>query len=190
MNFQTYQNLKEMGDRHVLNHKWLDAADAYREALLRNPGYAPAEKGFQEIKQRLEDLSAKVRDFAATLPACKLPYERYLNPYEILAVSGRLTEMPEGATLRKLKQRVIQQIQLNDGRADWLEDAEIGESRVRRILDDLDDDGGVKARWHWIIYECPELNRFLSHGDPLYFAFYTTSHSRQLKPLSADNKGL
>jgi len=31
----------------------------------------------------------------------------------------------------------------------------------------------MKPRWHWVIYECPELNRFLSHGDPLYFAFFT-----------------
>jgi tetratricopeptide (TPR) repeat protein len=153
-------------------NKWLDAADAYREALHRKPGYAPSEKGLEEIKQRLEKLSAKVRDFAANLPPCKQPYERYLNPFEILAVNGRLAEMPDGAALRKLKQRVIQQIQLNDGRADWLEGAEIGESRVRQILDDLDDESGMKPRWHWVIYECPELNRFLSHGDPLYFAFF------------------
>jgi tetratricopeptide (TPR) repeat protein len=154
-------------------NKWLDAADAYREALHRKPGYAPSEKGLEEIKQRLEKLSAKVRDFAANLPPCKQPYERYLNPFEVLAVNGRLVEMPDGSALRKLKQRVIQQIQLNDGRADWLEGAEIGESRVRQILDDLDDESGMKPRWHWIIYECPELNRFLSHGDPLYFAFFT-----------------
>lgn len=154
-------------------NKWLDAADAYREALHRKPAYSQSEKGLGEIKTRLENLSAKVRDFAASLPPCKQPYERYLNPFEILAVNGRLAEMPDGAALRKLKQRVIQQIQLNDGRADWLEGAEIGESRVRQILDDLDDESGKKPRWHWVIYECPELNRFLSHGDPLYFAFFT-----------------
>jgi tetratricopeptide (TPR) repeat protein len=155
-------------------NKWLDAADAYREALHRKPGYAPSEKGLEEMKQRLEKLSAKVRNFATSLPPCKQPYERYLNPFEILAVNGRLAEMPDGAALRKLKQRVIQQIQLNDGRADWLEGAEIGESRARQILDDLDDECGMKSRWHWVIYECPELNRFLSHGDPLYFAFFTS----------------
>jgi tetratricopeptide (TPR) repeat protein len=153
-------------------NKWLDAGDAYREALHRKPGYEPSEKGLEEIKQRLEKLSTKVRDFAANLPPCKQPYERYLNPFEILALNGRLAEMPDGAALRKLKQRVIQQIQLNDGRADWLEGVEIGESRVRQILDDLDDESGMKPRWHWVIYECPELNRFLSHGDPLYFAFF------------------
>lgn len=154
-------------------NKWLDAADAYREALHRKPGYAPSEKGLEDIKPQLEKLSAKVRDFAASLPLCKQPYQRYLNPFEILAVNGRLAEMPDGAALRKLKQRVIQQIQLNDGRADWLEGADIGESRVRQILDDLDDESGMKPRWHWVIYECPELNRLLSHGDPLYFAFFT-----------------
>lgn len=156
-------------------NKWLDAADAYREALHRKPGYSPSEKGLQEIKERLEKLSGKVREFAASRPSCKQPYERYLNPFEILAIHGRLTEMPDGATTRKLKQRVIQQIQLNDGRADWLDGAEIGESRVRQILDDLDEETGRKSYWHWIIYECRELNRFLSHGDPLFFAFYLTS---------------
>lgn len=155
-------------------NKWLDAADCYREALHRKSGYAPSEKGMEEIKPRLEKLSARVREFAASLPSCKQPYERYLNPFEILAVNGRLTEMPDGAALRKLKQRVIQQIQLNDGRVDWLAGAEIGESRVRQILDDLDDATGRKPLWHWVIYECPELNRFLSHGDPLYFAFFST----------------
>lgn len=154
-------------------NKWLDAADAYREALHRKPGYAQSEKGLEDLKQTLEKFSAKVRHFATSLPQCKRPYERYLNPFEILAINGRLSEMPDGAALRKLKQRVIQQIQLNDGRADWLEGAEIGESRVRQILDDLDDESGMKPRWHWVIYECTELNRFLSHGDPLYFAFFT-----------------
>lgn len=155
-------------------NKWLDAADAYREALHRKPGYAPSEKGLEEIKPLLGKLSAKVRDFATSLPPCKQPYERYLNPFEILAVNGRLAEIPEGSALRKLRQRVIQQIQLNDGRADWLDGAEIGESRVRQVLDDLDDETGKKPRWHWIIYECPKLNRFLSHGDPLYLAFFPT----------------
>lgn len=166
-------------------NKWLDAADAYREALHRKPGYASSEKGLEEMKQRLEKLSTKVRNFATSLPPCKQPYERYLNPFEILAVNGRLAEMPDGAALRKLKQRVIQQIQLNDGRADWLEGAEIGESRVRQILDDLDDESGIKPRWHWVIYEFPELNRFLSHGDPLYFAFFTAPFSPppQARPL-------
>jgi tetratricopeptide (TPR) repeat protein len=154
-------------------NKWLDAADAYREALHRKPGYAPSEKGLEETKQRLEKLSSKVREFATSLPPCKQPYERYLNPFEILAINGRLAEMPDGPALRKLKQRVIQQIQLNDGRADWLEGAEIGESRVRQILDDLDDESGRKPHWHWVIYQCPELNRFLSHGNPLYFAFFS-----------------
>lgn len=153
-------------------NKWLDAADCYREALHRKPGYAPSEKGLEEIKQRLEKLAAKVRDFAACLPPCKQPYERYLNPFEILAVNGRLTEMPDRSALRKLKQRVLQQIQLNDGHADWLEGAEIGESRARQVLDDLDDESGMKPRWHWVVYECPELNRFLTHGDPCFFAFF------------------
>lgn len=158
-------------------NKWLDAADAYREALHRKPGYSSSATGLEEIRPRLQNLSAKVCDFAANLPPCKQPYERYLNPFEILAVNGRLVEMPDGSVLRKLKQRVIQQIQLNDGRADWLEGVEIGESRVRQILDDLDDESGMKPRWHWVIYECPELNRFLSHGDPLYFAFFTAPFS-------------
>jgi tetratricopeptide (TPR) repeat protein len=155
-------------------NKWLDAADAYCEALHRKPEYEPSEKGLEEIKQLLEKLSVTVRDFAARLPPCKQPYERYLNPFEILSVNGRLTEMPDGVALRKLKQRVIQQIQLNDGCADWLEGVEIGESRVRQILDDLDDENSRIPRWHWIIYECPELNRFLSHGDPLYFAYFSS----------------
>jgi tetratricopeptide (TPR) repeat protein len=168
--------------------KWLDAGDAYREALNRKPGYATSEKGLKEVEQRLERLSAKVRDFAASLPPCKQPYERYLNPFEILAFNGPMAEMPDGAALRKLKQRVIQQIQLNDGCADWLEGAEIGESRVRQILDDLDDESGKKSRWHWIIYECAELNRFLSHGDPLFFAFYPKSSAPPLQYLPLDPK--
>ncbi|MFO1486701.1 MAG: tetratricopeptide repeat protein [Verrucomicrobiaceae bacterium] len=153
-------------------NKWLDAADSYREALYRKPGYSSSATGLEEIRPRLQKLSAKVLDFAARLPPCKQPYERYLNPFEVLAINGRLLEMPDAAALRKLKQRVIQQIKLNDGHADWLEGAEIGESRVRQVLDDLDDDSGLKPRWHWVIYECPELNRLLSHADPRYFAFF------------------
>jgi tetratricopeptide (TPR) repeat protein len=156
-------------------NKLLDAGDAYRESLHRKTGYAISEQALEGLNERLENLSAKVRDFAAKLAPCKQPYERYLNPFEILSFNGRLAEMPDGSALRKLKLQVIQQIQLNDGRADWLEGAEIGESRVRQILDELDDDRGQKNHWHWIIYECPEFNRFLSHGDPLYFAFFTDS---------------
>jgi tetratricopeptide (TPR) repeat protein len=155
-------------------NKWLDAADSYCEALHRKPGYAFSEKGLEEITPRLEKLSEKVRCFAASIPPCKNPYERYLNPFDILAVRGPLTEMPEGAALRKLIQRAIHEIQANDGHADWLEGVELVESRVRQVLDDLDDiKEPRKLLWHWIIYQCPKLNRFLSHGDPLFFAFFT-----------------
>ena len=150
--------------------KWLDAADAYGEALRRDPNYASSIKGIQEIATRLANNTAEIRKFAESLPACKHPYERYLNPYEILGVEGALSEIPEGDFFKKLKQRAIQLVQLNDGNADWLDSSVIGESRIRQVLDELDDQSGKKKRWHWVIYKNPSLNRFLSHGDPTFFA--------------------
>jgi hypothetical protein len=155
-------------------NKLLDAADAYREALHRKPGFSFSQNGLDEITPFLEHLSRAVREFAENQPACKEPYEKYLNPFEVLAVNCTLKERPDSTSLRKLKQRAIQQIQLNDGRADWLDGAEIGESRMRQVLDDLDGEDQSKAKWHWIIYTCPHLNRFLSHGDPYYFSFSIT----------------
>jgi tetratricopeptide (TPR) repeat protein len=150
--------------------KWLDAADAYGEALRRDPNYASSLRGIQEIATRLANNTAEIRKFSESLPPCKHPYERYLNPYEILGVQGALSEIPEGDVFKKLKQRAIQLVQLNDGHADWLDSSEIGESRIRQVLDELDDQSGKKKCWHWVIYKNPSLNRFLSHGDPSFFA--------------------
>jgi tetratricopeptide (TPR) repeat protein len=164
--------------------KWLDAADAYAESLRRNPAYASSITGMSQIRAKLLSESKKIHEFAAILPRCKNPYERYLNPFEVLSIDGSLEENPNGTSLRKLKQRVIQLIQLNDGVADWLDGAEIGESRVRQILDELDDTESNLSEWHWAIYKCPSFNRFLSHGSPLLFAFFQDQECQNEKPIS------
>jgi hypothetical protein len=112
----------------------LDAADAYRRALALNPDHADAREQLEAVRRILIPLARRARDAAIDLVRPNEFFQSYVSPYEALqlgasAVSAEL----DVKAIQNAKRRLLQEIQLNDGRVSWLNDHELDLSRAHRL---------------------------------------------------------
>ena len=157
------------GAAEVAQHA--DAIDCFRQALKLNESY---EKAKEQISQLLPAAIARAQ-IAARVGPTTLPeqawYATYVNPYELLNISAAdldEEEIPlEPKTLQRLRKRVLQEIELEDGTLSWMPALQIDRSRAISVLDELNDD--ELAWYHLYVYRDPKLLDFLSTGAHAHF---------------------
>ena len=148
----------------------VDAADAYRRALALNPKYDKAQERLEETKKKLLPLAERARGEANGLIRPEDFFQFYINPFEIFPIEfdGELAEL-DPKTIQRAKKRLLSEIDLNDGRVEWLENQEVDRARALALEDDLYDK--EKRRFHWSVFENKQLLRFLTRGDVEHFLY-------------------
>jgi tetratricopeptide (TPR) repeat protein len=145
-----------------------DAADAYRRALRINPAYTKAQEKLAATKSKLTPLAERALAQAHGVVRSDERYQHYLNPFEVLQLDADIEEIDVKARQRS-KKKLLQELDLNDGRVSWLDEQPLDKSRVLAIegeLDDLD-----KQEYHRMILQNEPLLRFLTHGDIRHFLY-------------------
>lgn len=145
-----------------------DAADSYRRALKINPAYAKAQEKLAATKTKLAPLAEQALAQAKGLVRNDERYQHYLNPFEVLQVDADAEEIDVKA-LQRSKKKLLQELDLNDGKVSWLDEQPLDKSRVLAIEEELDDTD--KQEYHRLIFQNEPLLRFLTHGDIRHFLF-------------------
>lgn len=145
-----------------------DAADAYRRALRINPAYTKAQEKLAATKAKLTPLAARALAEANGVVRSDERYQHYLNPFEVLQVDADAEEIDVKA-LQRSKKKLLQELDLNDGRVSWLDEQPLDKSRVLAIEGELDDPD--KQEYHRMILQNEPLLRFLTHGDIRHFLY-------------------
>jgi len=145
-----------------------DAADAYRRALKINPAYAKAQEKLAATKTKLAPLAEQALAQAKGLVRNDERYQHYLNPFEVLQVDADAEEIDVKA-LQRSKKKLLQELDLNDGKVSWLDEQPLDKSRVLAIEEELDDPD--KQEYHRLIFQNEPLLRFLTHGDIRHFLY-------------------
>ena len=147
-----------------------DAADAYRRALVLKPDYEPTKVQLESIRRKLMPLAERARVDAADLIQSNDFFQFYINPFEALQLEE--FESPESLDLKviqRAKKRLLQEIDLNDGKVPWLDDYPLDRSRAQAIDDELHD--ATKRSYHTAIFLNKRLLRFLTRGDISHFIY-------------------
>ncbi len=154
-----------------------DAADAYRRALAIRPDYGRAKEEFEKIKRKLLPLAEHARIAAKELVSSRDQFE-YVNPFETLQIENvESVDKLDLKLVNRQKSRLLQEIELNDGKVGWLNDRPLDKSHALSVVDEIDD--LAKRRYHWAIFQNKCLLRFLTNGDLQHFLIrMTISHFR------------
>ncbi|VGO19019.1 tetratricopeptide repeat protein [Pontiella sulfatireligans] len=182
----------------VFNHPEVsqdaDAADAYRCALMLNPNYEAAKERIEATKKKLLPLAESARIEAGGLIKPDECFQFYLNPFEVFQVTelhgnenqnksievdadgvARPQLLPRSGSaldikaIQRAKKRLLQEIELNDGRVPWLENQPIDKSRALALEDEFL--GEEKQGFHRAVFNSPRLLRFLTRGDIEHFLY-------------------
>jgi tetratricopeptide (TPR) repeat protein len=148
----------------------IDAVDAYRRALLLNPRYDQAKQQLEAAKQKLIPLAASARETAAGLVRIEEHFQFFLSPFEALAIGDvEDVEAIDVKVIQRAKKRLLQEIDLNDGKVSWLDDCLLDKARALTMDDALYDE--AKRHYHWAVFQNKPLLRFLTRGDIEHFLY-------------------
>lgn len=149
----------------------VDAVDCWRMVLRMEESHENkflserAVKKIQLVEPRLLKLAELVRASRNTpcLPEDQW-YSLYLNPYQLLNCPGDIdfSEL-DNKTIQVLKKTLLQEIELEDGKLEWLPGMIVNRSKAIELSNQLSNSD--IAFFHWQVYECKPLLEFLSKGD-------------------------
>lgn len=146
-----------------------DAIDCLERALLIDPDYEKATARLATIKPRLEKLAQNVlQDGEIGLPKEDW-YQFYVNPFELLVGRNYDYDIDEydAKQIQRLKRRLIQEIELEDGEIHYVEGLAIDKSRAIGLCEELNDE--TLKNYHWLVFSEPNLLGFLTRGEIRHF---------------------
>lgn len=144
-----------------------DAIDAWRRALLRDPSYDKAKLEIDRTLKSLLDLKHKIQSYGKPLISEDKWYVNYVNPYELLALEDVDPWDLDIKQVQKTKKALMQEIDLEDGRVEWMPGLKIDRSMAMKVADELNEEWN--RYWHHIVFECKPLLNFLSRGSLEHF---------------------
>ena len=147
-----------------------DAIDIWRLTLKRKPDYEKARGQVNELLPRLIELSENAHSICDTVLKEEQYYLNYINPFQLL--NHPIDTLSETDALdfkktQKLRKRLLQEVELEDGCIHWLSDIHIDRSKAISLCDELHDK--QKLEFHRQVYNCKPLLRFLTLGEHAHF---------------------
>ena len=126
--------------------------------------------GGEATTRKLVPLAAKAGAAAAGLLNPDEVMQFYISPFEALQMDGAAAfEELDVKVIQRGKQRLLQELDLNDGKVSWLEDYSLDRSRALNLDEELLDED--RRRYHWAIFQSKHLLRFLTHGAVDHFLY-------------------
>jgi tetratricopeptide (TPR) repeat protein len=144
-----------------------DAIDAWRRALIRDPSYEKAKSSIERTIKPLLDLKYKIHTYSKPLVAQDQWYSNYINPYQLLALEDVDPWDLDIKQVQKAKKALIQEIDLEDGRVDWMPGLRIDRSLALKVADELNEEWN--RYWHYVVFQSKPLLNFLSCGKLDHF---------------------
>ena len=141
----------------------LDAVDIWRMAIDFDPEYKSPVAEIERIMPSLIRVGEAVLSRKRTLIQPGQWYENYINPFQLLALDD--VDDPDAIDtkiIQKARKSLLQEIELEEGKIDWMPNLTIDRSLAIKIVEDMEDDSLRKH--HYMVFENKPLLEFLSKG--------------------------
>ncbi|WKZ20219.1 MAG: hypothetical protein QY310_06550 [Candidatus Jettenia sp. CY-1] len=116
------------------------------------------------IRQKLIPLADRTKIISKDLIKPSEYFQFYISPFEALQIElNESANVIDVKVVQRAKKRLLQEVDLNDGKVSWLGDYSLSKSRALTIGDELLDDR--RLRYHLAIFQNQRLLRFLTRGD-------------------------
>ncbi len=146
----------------------LDAADALRKSLELDPDSEDTQRKLKTVSDRLVDLRDRIHRDGSPLLESDQHYANYINPFELLNLTDveDVFDMDVKA-IQKAKKVLLQEIDLEEGKVEWVEGLHIDKSMAIKVVDGMTDDDD--RYWHHLVFQTKPLLNFLSRGELEHF---------------------
>ena len=146
----------------------LDAVDALRQSLDLDPESEDTQLQLKVVSDQLIDLRDRIQSDGSQLLEPDQYYANYINPFELL----NLTDVEDVfdmdiKAIQKAKKVLLQEIDLEEGKVEWVEGLRIDKSLAIKVIDGMTDEDD--RYWHHSVYQSKSLLNFLSRGDLSHF---------------------
>lgn len=135
--------------------------------MLRDPSYDKAKLQLDRAIKPLLDLKYKIQTYRKPLASEDQWYVNYINPYELLALEDVDPWDLDIKQVQKAKKALIQVIELEDDRVEWMPGLKIDRSMAMKVADELNEEWS--RYWHHIVFMYKPLLNFLSRGSLEHF---------------------
>ena len=95
---------------------------------------------------------------------------QYVNPYELLGLTGDNLSLVDSITISKAKRKLLAEIELSENNSIKFNGSELTKSDCLRAIDDIDNQD--KKEFHYFIFQNGYLNKFLTSGGLSFFEKY------------------
>jgi hypothetical protein len=174
----------------VYNHpdvaQTADAIDMWRLTLVRFPDYKRPRESLSEALPTALAQAEAARSFKDKhlLPKDQW-YVHYLNPLELLSCPSDIDlDDLDARALKRFKDKLLKEIELEDGVVAWLPGTRFDKSKVISAIEELTDDS--KRECHWHVFRNPPLLDFLSRGGFEHFLVNEASSPTEIIELLDD----
>jgi len=162
-----------------------DAVDMWRLALESNPDFQPSIDMLAKVLPRLTTLRKSVKSSVTNLLKSDELFDSYINPFQLLDIKSEVDlEHIEPKVIQKHKQRLLQEIDLEDGRVSWLDGAHIDKSRAIQVCEELNVNS--LKRYHSWVMKDKKLLTFLSEGKVDHFLVEDVSPLNLIRAMNED----
>lgn len=146
----------------------LNALDFWAINLKENPDYEASAEQYGKKLLLLRDRAKSIPEQQRLLLPSSEWYENYLSPFELLEfeIDADLDNI-EPRIIQSLRKKLLQEIDLEDGKISWMSDFILDKSRAIAISDELNNP--ELFNFHSIVFKYKPLLDFLSKGDVTFF---------------------
>lgn len=153
--------------RHPEVSQDADAIDIWRLAKKRYPTFERSEEEIEKTIPRLLSRLPQINSQPVTLLGEAEKFRYYVNPFEILNLHPETALPPDAKIVQRLKRALLQEIDLEDGRISWMENAVFDKSRLIGLIEEVNNPS--ICGFHWSIFLHKSLMNFLSRGEHKLF---------------------
>ncbi len=139
----------------------LDSIDAFRKAASLDESYELPKNNIGKVLPRLLNLRERSLKKSPYLEQSSW-FKHYINPFELLGIEDPYEVDGDAKALQKYKQALYREIELEDGKVDWMPGLIADKSTAMSICEQLSDH--ILFEYHKAIFENKALCGFLSRG--------------------------
>lgn len=144
----------------------LDAIDAYRKSVSLDKIREISKNNIEKLLPRLLNLRGRVSKKSPYLEQGSW-YKHYINPFKLLGIEDPYEVAGDVKALQKYKKALYREIELEDGKVEWMPGLVTNKSTAISICEQLAD--STQFEYHQAILENKSLCEFLSRGALEHF---------------------
>jgi hypothetical protein len=179
----------------------------WRLTAMRYPEFSRSNEYIAKVLPRLLALAEDATKQSSTLLSSDQWHSFYMSPFELLNPPDDLEfDDIDPKAIQRLKKRLIQEIELEDGRLSWMSgwghvdkskesngdtkrelhwcSVHVDKSKAISLCEELNDE--TKRKFHWHVYKNKPLLNFLSRGSHNHFLVGETESPLEMLELLED----